>query len=47
MELKAIAILCLTALEIAALLTHNDGMLFSLVVAAVSGLAGYEIGKRQ
>jgi len=38
---------CLTALEALAMLTGNDGMLFSLVVAAVAGLAGYEIGKHQ
>jgi len=45
---KIAAICSLTALEIANLLTTNiDGALFSLVVAAISGLAGYEFGRRR
>ena len=46
--LKATAMLCITILEVVNLATVGiDGSLFGLVVAAISGLAGYEIGKRQ
>ena len=46
--IKITAILAITALEIANLLTYGiDGSLFGLVVACISGLAGYEIGKRK
>jgi len=46
--IKITAICCVTALEIANLLTVGvDGTLFGLVVGAISGLAGYEIGKRR
>ena len=45
---KIAAICSLTALEIANLLTIGvDGTLFSLVVACISGLAGYEFGRRR
>jgi len=46
--LKATAIICITALEICNLLTTNiDGTILSLAVAVISGLAGYEIGKKK
>ena len=45
---KIAAMCCVTALEIANLLTVGvDGTLFGLVVGVISGLAGYEIGKRR
>ena len=37
------AILAIAILEGIALLTGTDGAYFALVIAAVSGLAGYEI----
>ena len=42
-----VAISCLTTLEMTALLTGTDGALFLPVVAAIAGLAGYELGKKQ
>lgn len=43
-EMKTyIAIIGLTVLESIALVTGHDGLLFSLIVAAVSGLGGYAI----
>jgi hypothetical protein len=38
-----VAISCLTIIEIVALLNGIDGVLFSLVIAAISGLGGYQI----
>lgn len=43
---KVAAIIGLVALEYRALSLGIDGMLFSLVVGAIAGLAGYELGKR-
>jgi len=37
------AIFCITALEIVALCKGIDGYLFGIVIAALAGLAGYEI----
>jgi len=39
--ITAISIICV--LEVVALLKGIDGALFGLVVAAISGLAGYEL----
>jgi len=39
-----VAIICLTALEVTALLTHTDGAFFMPVVSAISGIAGAIIG---
>ena len=38
-----IAIICLTLLETAAIITGTDGAYFMPIVAAISGLAGYQI----
>ena len=46
-RIKAAAILALAMLESVALLRGIDGAYFMIIVAAISGLAGYEIGKRQ
>ena len=41
--ISIIAIICLTLLETAAILTHTDGAFFMPIVAAISGIAGYHI----
>ena len=41
--LSIVAILALTALEIAAIATDHDGAYFMPVVAAISALAGYKM----
>ena len=38
-----IAMVCITALEVVALLKGIDGAVFGFVVAALAGLGGYEI----
>lgn len=38
-----IAIICLTALEIVALLTGQNGALFLPIVGVIGGIAGYNI----
>lgn len=43
----AISIVCLTVLEITALLTKLDGQLFSIVVGAISSIATYAYMRRQ
>ena len=42
-----VAIGCLTTLEMTALIMGFDGALFVPVVAAIEGLAGFELGKRK
>lgn len=37
------AIACIALLEVVAMLTGIDGAYFGIVIAAISGLAGYEI----
>ena len=37
------ALICLTILEVVAMLTKIDGYLFSLVVIAIAGIAGYQM----
>jgi len=39
------AILGITTIETALILTHQDGTLLALVVAAIAGLGGYHIKK--
>lgn len=39
----AVAIVCLTSLEVAALMTGQDGAFFMPIVAAISGLVGWII----
>jgi len=41
--LAAVACVCLTVVEGAALITHTDGAILSLVVAAIAGLGGYTL----
>lgn len=41
---KITAIIAITILDIVALLNGIDGILFSLCVAAISSIAGYEFG---
>ena len=38
-----VAIICITVLEAIALLMGVNGVLFSLAIAALSGLGGYQI----
>ena len=38
-----IAMVCIVALEIVALVKGLDGAMFGVVIAAVAGLGGYEI----
>jgi len=40
-----VAMVCITALEIVALLKGIDGALLSTVIAVLAGLAGYKYGK--
>lgn len=40
-----IAMLCITTLEVVALLMGVNGALFGIGIAAISGLGGYEIHK--
>jgi len=40
-----IAILCLTILEIVALLMRVDGQLFATVISAIGAMVGYLFGK--
>jgi len=42
-----VAMVCITALEIVALLKGIDGALLSTVIAVLAGLAGYKFGKVQ
>lgn len=42
-----IAILCITALEITAMLCGVDGAVFGIAIAAISGLGGYQIHKKR
>ena len=42
-KLSMLAMILLTALEIAAMCFGIDGYLFGIIVAAISALAGYEI----
>jgi len=43
---SVVAISCLTALEMTALIMGIDGTALSVVVAAIAGLGGYAIGKK-
>lgn len=40
-----VAIVCLAALEFAAILTHEDGQFLLPVASIISGLVGYKVGK--
>lgn len=37
------ALLCLTALEVTAMIKGLDGYLFSLIVIAIAGIAGFKM----
>ena len=39
------AIIALAALEGVALATHTDGAMFGVVITAIAGLGGYQVGK--
>lgn len=41
------AIGCLTVIESIALLKGVDGALFAVVIAAIAGLGGYTIGRKE
>ena len=43
---SVVAMACLTTLEMTALIMQIDGAIFLPVVAAIAGLAGYELGKK-
>ena len=43
LDVKVVAILCLTVLEAVAIITGLDGAYLLPVVAVISGLAGYHI----
>lgn len=38
-----VAIVCISTLEVVALLNGIDGAVFGIVIAAIAGLGGYEI----
>lgn len=38
-----IAMLCITALEVVAIMRGIDGAVFGIAIAAIAGLGGYEI----
>ena len=42
-----VAMVCITVLEIIALLKGIDGALLSMVIAVLAGLAGYKYGERK
>ena len=42
-----LAIICITALEIVALIKDIDGVLLAASIAAIAGLGGYQIGYRR
>ena len=44
-QIKIVAIVMIGILEAIALLKGIDGTLFALTIAAISGIAGYHIGK--
>lgn len=44
-RIKEVAIAGLVLLETTALLTHTDGVFFSIIIGAVCGIAGYKFGK--
>ncbi len=41
--IKVAAIFCITILEAAALATHVDGAFFGPAIAAIGGIAGYQL----
>jgi len=41
-----VAMGCLTALEMTALITGLDGQLFTVVIAAIAGIGGYTIADK-
>jgi hypothetical protein len=45
--ISVVAIVVLGALEALALIKGVDGAIFGIVIAAISGLGGYEIGSRK
>ena len=44
-DLAIVAIIALVILECAALFAGINGTVFTLVIGAIAGIAGYEIGK--
>ena len=46
-EEVVVAMICITVLEVIALLKGIDGTLLSTVVAIIAGLAGYKYGKNK
>lgn len=44
--LREVAIICLTVIELMALYQGIDGVYLSLIVGAISGIAGYTIAKK-
>lgn len=38
-----IAMICITALEVVAILCNIDGAVFGIAIAAIAGLGGYEV----
>lgn len=45
--LRHTAIVCLATVESVAIIMHEDGAYLSLVVAAISAIVGYSIGKKR
>ena len=41
--ITVVAILCITILEVAAIVTGIDGAMFGVAIGAVAGLAGYQV----
>jgi len=41
-----VAMICITALELVALICNIDGAFFGVVVAAIAGLGGYTLARQ-
>lgn len=44
-SLQAIGVVCVTILEVTALVTKTDGQVFSLVIGAICSIVGVSIGE--
>lgn len=42
-----VAMGCLTALEAVALIKNVDGALFAVIIAAIAGIGGFTIGRKE
>jgi len=47
MEIKKLAIVTITSLQVIAFIMGYDSALYGTVIAIIAGLAGYELGKEK